>query len=551
VKTFNDSNATFRFLLIAAVFIGLFSISALAEPWSFGVMGDTQSPFNNSENPSYVAKAVIDQLNAQFIAKDVKFVIQVGDQINAGGNLQARVDAAQALYNAGIEFFPLRGNHDPYDLAGRLALSYYFPQTQGLSNVYNVVNFSSPVVANNELAGLSYSFDYISDGGSARFVIIDDQMTPLQNNSIVPGYPYGYTLALQTSWVDERLDKGTRGTEHAFVFGHRNMIPENHADTIFGGYLNLTLDFQNTFLANLQNNDVKFYISGHEHLYNRAVISSPDSQSKVQELIIGAAGPKFINPLGPSSANYLPYYDGQKVRQTQITQELNNIGFYIFTVDGPRVTVDYYADATGSFVPPGWPAAGQATPTFNFVKKETWGYSLNGQEFLIAQGQPYTSVVDGFEGTVAQIIDGVNGSTKVDSTIENRPLTKAVNTGWTPNTDGSLNSNILTIWGMAELGTDQTDTYVLSMTYDQRKTTHIGNGGFGIAAKDEDGKWINAVDMNFGDPSKAFVKGPWKPGYALGTYGVDPSSKTVWAVLNYNADFAVYRDIEPVPGHRK
>jgi hypothetical protein len=103
---------------------------------------------------------------------------------------------------------------------------------------------------------------------------------------------------------------------------------------------------------------------------------------------------------------------------------------------------------------------------------------------------------------------------------------------------------------MAELGTDQTDTYVLSMTYDQKKSTHIGNGGFGIAAKDEEGNWINAVDLNFGG-GKAFVKGPWKLGYALGTYGIDPSSKTVWAVLNYNADFAVYRDIEPVPGHRK
>jgi len=37
------------------------------------------------------------------------------------------------------------------------------------------------------------------------------------------------------------------------------------------------------------------------------------------------------------------------------------------------------------------------------------------------------------------------------------------------------------------------------------------------------------------------VSGPWAPGYALGTTGLDPSTKTVWAVINYNGDFAVGR----------
>jgi len=32
---------------------------------------------------------------------------------------------------------------------------------------------------------------------------------------------------------------------------------------------------------------------------------------------------------------------------------------------------------------------------------------------------------------------------------------------------------------------------------------------------------------------------------------VDPVTKTAWAVINYTGDFAVARDIEPVPGKRK
>ena len=48
------------------------------------------------------------------------------------------------------------------------------------------------------------------------------------------------------------------------------------------------------------------------------------------------------------------------------------------------------------------------------------------------------------------------------------------------------------------------------------------------------------MDKNFGGV-KQFVKGPWKEGYELGTYGMDPSTKTAWAVMNYNGDFAVAR----------
>jgi hypothetical protein len=34
--------------------------------------------------------------------------------------------------------------------------------------------------------------------------------------------------------------------------------------------------------------------------------------------------------------------------------------------------------------------------------------------------------------------------------------------------------------------------------------------------------------------------GPYAPGYALGTYGVDPDTKTAWAVIDHtNAQFKV------------
>jgi hypothetical protein len=194
------------------------------------------------------------------------------------------------------------------------------------------------------------------------------------------------------------------------------------------------------------------------------------------------------------------------------------------------------------------------TPTLTFSKRETFGYSLNGKEILVPQGGSYELTDDtskaianretGFRGTTAAILSGTNRSIGTDYNV--RALTKAVNTGWTPRDQGTRNrdddpaSDILTLWGMADLGSDQTDVYALSMSYDRHRLIpyQFGRGLFGLSTEDQEGNWINAVDKNFGG-SKRFVLGPWKPSYGLGTYGIDLRTHTVWAVINYNADFAV------------
>jgi hypothetical protein len=180
--------------------------------------------------------------------------------------------------------------------------------------------------------------------------------------------------------------------------------------------------------------------------------------------------------------------------------------------------------------------------------------------------------MDHFLGTNAKILSGVNNCN--DSDFENkRPFTKVVTTGWTSDgdegkccsherrycgadrgkshhsncsrrhQDDRLLSNILTLWGMADFGADQTDAFTLSMSYEKEKSKHHGDDDFGIAVQDSLGNWVNAVNMNFGGTKKLF-KGPWKAEYGLGAYGIDPHSKTIWAVLNYNDDFAVAADIE-------
>ena len=108
------------FAVIAATIPGAVAKPLPAAPasgaWSFGVMDDTQWTTTDpaGANPSGVAVSIINQINAQMIAKGVKFVVQVGDLTENGNSADEAVRAAavQTLYDAGIGFFPMRGNHE-------------------------------------------------------------------------------------------------------------------------------------------------------------------------------------------------------------------------------------------------------------------------------------------------------------------------------------------------------------------------------------------------------------------------------------------------------
>ncbi len=525
-----------------------------AEDWKFGIMSDTQWKANlDGENPGTVAVGIIKQLDSQFINAGVKFVIQVGDLTDKGagvvGAMETRAEVAKELCDAGIAFYPLRGNHEGSQ-ADAVKFQSLYPQTLGEGDcVHGGSNFSSPF---ETLKGLSYTFDY----NNARFMLLD-QFTRTDNTN------YNGTssdnIIDQLPWIDKQLsEKGAK--KHGFVFSHKELMGANHADIISGANPAANPDAQNTFYGSLMKNGVRYEIGGHDHNHTRSLVVSPDGENTLQNIITSSNSYKFYTPQIPSNDEKYNLPAFGFLRETPIAQELYTVGYYIVTVDGPKVTVDHFAsdNGCGGTLGNGKDCDLTVTPDLSFAKRESFGYSLNGQEFMVPQGESYDFVKDSFAGTTAEILSGINES-KV-TILDGRKTVKDVNTGWTPKSEaeqatskskGRLASDVLTLWGMADLGSDQTDTYVLSISYDQ-KPTQLGNGGFGIASKDAEGNWVNAIDNNYGDENgKQFVVGSWKKEYGLGTYGVDPVTKTAWAVINYNSDFAVARDIEPVPGHKK
>jgi hypothetical protein len=551
--------SSLRFVVRCVLVLALVASAtpAFAQAWKFGVLSDTQwIGQDDGKNPNAVAVGIVEQINGEFIKSGVKFVIQVGDLVNDGSvaGYDTRANYAQALYNAGIGFFPLRGNHDAA-LHSAVQFQHVFPQTQNGSQNMTPADartatadygpppastrkpftvgggFSSPTTATTTtgLLGLSYAFTY----ANARFVLLD-QFTRVDGTGYGSANYNNVNIPEQQPWIDRMLEATPAGG-HAFVLGHKNLIGENHTDTLLGANPAANAPARDAFIGSLQRHGVRLYISGHDHMYQRSIVTSPDGAARVQEIIGASDSSKFYIPDVPApDAKY-----DDPPRETPIVQELNRVGFYIYTVDGPRVTVDYYSAPVEVTLDSGQYAIAR-TPTLAFSKRDTFGYSLNGKEFVVPEGAPYTAVEQTFGRTTARILAGVNLGTAVDPA--GRPFAKIVDTGWRAvPASGALASDILTLWGMAQaLGSMETDVYTLSLTYNAAKAPAGGvqGGTFGLATRRADGTWINAVDANTGG-TKKFVAGPWNASDGLGTYGVDPATKTAWAVVNYNAEFAV------------
>jgi hypothetical protein len=512
--------------------------------WAFGVMSDTQWKLTaGGENTC--ATGIIDALNNQFVGHQCKFVIQVGDLVDKeytpinGTNvrtLPTRAAHTQVLYDNGIGFFPVRGNHEASATAAG-EVKNLFPQTQGQGgNVVGATNFDSPALGTNgdALTGLSYSFDY----NNVRCILID-QFTRFDGSNYTTG-TNNDNVVDQVSWVTSRLSSHTGSDKHSFVFSHKNLIGQNHKDVLFGSKLTSNAAARDTFITACNNNGVRYCLGGHDHMHHRSLVSTSDKAASVGQIICSSNSYKFYIPAA-----------GDDGRETPVTQELFTVGYYIFTVDGPRVTVDFYSASHGSDY-------GDVdmldAPLFAFYLRERFGYSLNGEQYLVEHGESYVGIESNYSGTKAKILSGTNGNTETDYLT--RQLQKTVCTGWADANTAGAASHVFSLWGMVDNlslydGTltgllpdanesTETDEFALAITYDPKKVrpSDLVSGRFVIISKDDDGNWVSAVDLNTGGAA-TFIYGPWKATYGLGTYGVDPRTKTVWAVLNHEGDFAL------------
>lgn len=484
--------------LMAALGLALMSGAAIAEPWTFGVMGDTQYTRggNDGINVNTVAVKHVLAVNQKFIEAGVKFVAQVGDlgDNNTAAALETRLQANWALNEAGIPFYGVRGNHDNSSAQRAYFRDHYVPSSTEDSVVAVGPDSMTYAVLHNGL----------------KLVMLDYGITANLT-----------TMPLLTQWMSDEL--GRNEHEHAIVISHKNLLGQNHKDNLFGSSNDANPDLQNLFIGTLANHDVRYYLSGHDHMHHRALVTSPDGLSSVRQVITQSDSTKWYTPRAP-------YSDREQV----FMQDLYKSGYYLYTVDGPRLTGRYYSTV---------PVNNDISDAPEWTLVETFGYSLNGVSKLVAQGESYAMShhipagsnfgEDGFVGTTMNILDGHNGSAYTVS--GSRAALKDLNIGWSSAASvAAAASDVLTIWGMQNgLASEEGDAYALKLDYSSNE-----RGAFAMMAKNESGDWERAVDRNFGGEAK-FIIGPWQSGYELGSYGVDPATRTAWAVVNRSGEFAV------------
>jgi hypothetical protein len=664
MKTNILSSATLTLALLAAAGVS----RVQAAPWTFGVVSDTQWVVtDDGYNPNSSAVQIVRGVNKEFIRKGVSVVIDVGDLMDSSTPSSNAVRSlyAQDLYNAGIGFYPLRGNHDSglsmsgttsssvggiYSVTGTTTLAsgtwepFLYPQiinggynnlppsiitpsyiqtvlwsntnNTGIDSGYGTTyssllselttganapiaqsgttpfvtgsNFSYPATnctaafganvtgtnlsgANNGKGGVSYSFDYAPSNSDAgvRFILADQFVdSSLGGNDS--------SLAFQQSWINTLLT-GTAGAArplHTFFFSHKQLLGGNHKDNLFGNTVNgsdpgdgcplsgstgstftgtalsqlkVKQAWEDAFISAMSSGSAHFVITGHDHHHQESIVKSPlNPAASVRQIITASDSDKFYTPGSPFSVSQVP-----------VNEDLYEIGYYLFTVDGPRVTVDYFAvpsNGNGANIP--------TTPVLdgNWVKVTTTGYSQNGQEFQVTQGSSYTAVQDntnkavqnpsvygetGYVGTSLAILGGTNNSTL--KTHDGRHLVRVVDTGWAPqsnDTTGAVLSDIATIWGLTDTFSIQTDTVAISLALPpsvNAASSQAQAGAYCLGARDRlTGAWVNAVDYNIVGGSKNFVYGAYSSAYGLGTWGIDPVAGTAWAVVNGDArDYAV------------
>ena len=388
-----------RAVLLGAAALGLLlsanaaNAQASSSPWTFGLMSDTQwtggaDPLK--QNPNTVPVSIINQVNQQFINSGVKFVIQDGDLVDtySAANELARAAAALPLYNAGIGFFPLRGNHNSPN-NGTVSLETVqglYPQMTGLGNAYGAVNFQV------DAATGSYAFDF----GNTRFVMLD-QFTgaPTSNSDPLKGT----NIATQLDWLNATLSTTTNpdpGVTNSFVIGHKNLIGGNHVDNLFAANPASNPDVQNQFYNILAENNVDAYIGGHDHMMQLDRVASPDGAATVTQIISGSDSNKFYVPAGTSPNLNGGQTNAEQYGRTEdvIDENLYQIDYWIFTVDGTTVDASYYAADSGATLVDGEYIMNVTPTPLDFHK--VYSFSFNDGVTVVPEPSTWAMMLAGF-----------------------------------------------------------------------------------------------------------------------------------------------------------
>jgi hypothetical protein len=293
-------------------------------PWSFAVISDTQGNNSIKNSKSCINKTVVQAIAGDIVRENPDFVLVAGDLVNGwfrnGGTDYATQyanwkEAMRPVYKAGIRVYPIRGNHDsgPERLALPPLPSHLEPPpgTPILLKKAFKDAFPETYIPKNgpvDEKGLTYSFVHKN-----VFVVGLDQYTGGQHK-------------INQKWLDMQL-AGNKAP-HIFIYGHEPAFETDHKDNLafYPGDRDL-------FWNSIGRAGGRIYFCGHDHFYNRALISD-NYGNQIQQIIAGTGGGRLRRWSGA-------YKDEQRVQGEYHNGDHH--GYILVTVEGMKVTVAWRA----------------------------------------------------------------------------------------------------------------------------------------------------------------------------------------------------------------
>ncbi|MBL7152449.1 MAG: metallophosphoesterase [Phycisphaerae bacterium] len=356
-----------------------------------------------------INQVVLAELADEFANRqDLDFVLFPGDLVSGMHSSSNDVFESQLriwtkimgpLYNAGVEVYVGRGNHEIGDNWRTPPDDPNHTFAESWLNVFGSDSDPNLKLPGNGPPGEEYMTYSLTHKNA--FVVMLDQYA---------GIAHRLDHKVNQPWLDAQLAANTK--PHVFVTGHEPAFKAKNRDG-----LDMYPDKRDALWQAIANNAGRTYFSGHDHFYNhaRADDGDGDPNNDVHQFIVGTAGPLYT---------WTGTYPGNNSHYTlESLYHARRHGYLIGEVNDLDVTLTWFqrhttvTDVNGVYEP-------NDTWTYTAVPKPIL-LSPNGGEAL-AVGSAHTITWKTLEGAE---IDFVNIDYSLDAGWTWRRIEGAPNTG--------------------------------------------------------------------------------------------------------------------------
>lgn len=283
-------NAMRRLLLSSSILLMVCLAGyARADVWKLVVTGDSRGSDNG------INAAILGQVADAIVAESPEAVLVSGDLVTSASlsafqNWRTTMDP---VYVAGIDVYPVRGNHDTGDLASWNTVFGYLPDNGPVGET----NLTYSVVLNNAL------------------IVATDQYS-------------GHDYRVDQTWLDAQL--AANAVPHVFVVGHNPAFKVRHTDC-----MDDYASERDTFWDSIAAAGGRAYFAGHDHFYDHARLDDGDGDpdNDIHQYVVGTAGA----PLYDDAA-----YDGANGDWTPVrVNHEKQYGYLLIEIDGLDVTMTW------------------------------------------------------------------------------------------------------------------------------------------------------------------------------------------------------------------